>query len=67
MKLPPAVNMPEGGTPAERLDMAFRKVLTVPKEALLREEAKREAPPGKATREQKGALIAASLSRHLIP
>jgi hypothetical protein len=40
MKLPPPVNLPEGGTPAERLDMAFRKVLTVPKETLLREEAK---------------------------
>lgn len=40
MKPPPPINFPEGGTPAERLDMAFRKVLTVPKEALLREEAK---------------------------
>ena len=39
MKRPPPVNLPEG-TPAERLHMAFRKVLTVPKEALLREEAK---------------------------
>jgi hypothetical protein len=39
MKTPPAINFPEGGTPAERLDMAFRKVLTVPKETLLREEA----------------------------
>jgi hypothetical protein len=41
MKTSPPVNLPEGGTPAERLDMAFRKVLTVPKEALLKEE-KRE-------------------------
>jgi len=40
MRLPPAPNLPEGGTPAERLDLAFRKVLTVPKEALLREEMK---------------------------
>ena len=40
MKTPPPINFPEGGTPAQRLDMAFRKVLTVPKEALLREEAK---------------------------
>ncbi len=31
--------MPEGGTPTERLDMAFRKVLTVPKSALLEREA----------------------------
>jgi|GEM_PF-5715046 hypothetical protein len=37
MKLP---NLPEGGTPAERLDIAFRKVLTVPKHALVSEEAK---------------------------
>ena len=40
MRFPPPADLPEGGTPAERLDMAFRKVLTVPKEALLREEAK---------------------------
>ena len=38
MKTPPRVSLPEGGTPAERLDMAFRKVLTVPKSALLKEE-----------------------------
>ena len=38
MKTPPPINMPEGGTPAGRLDMAFRKVLTVPKEAILKEE-----------------------------
>ena len=40
MKLPPPVNLPDGGTPAQRLDMAFRKVLTVPKEAILKQEAK---------------------------
>ena len=28
------------GTPAERLDRAFRQILTVPKEAILTEEAK---------------------------
>ena len=42
MKLPVPPNLPEGGTSAQRLDMAFRKVLTVPKEALLREEAKQK-------------------------
>jgi hypothetical protein len=26
MKMPPAIDFPEGGTPAERLDLAFRKV-----------------------------------------
>jgi hypothetical protein len=40
MRTPPPVNLPEGGTPAERLDMAFRKVLTVPKEAILKQEAR---------------------------
>jgi hypothetical protein len=38
MRYPPPADIPEGGTPAERLDMAFRKVLTVPKEALMRAE-----------------------------
>lgn len=50
MKLPVPPNLPEGGTPAQRLDMAFRKVLTVSKEALLKEEAK-----GKRQREKKRA------------
>jgi len=50
MKLPPAIDLPEGGTPAERLDAAFRKVLTVPKEAILEDE-KRE----KLAREKKKA------------
>ena len=40
MRTPPRVDPPNGGTPAERLDMAFRKVLTVSKQALIREEAK---------------------------
>lgn len=38
MRYPPPADLPEGGTPSERLDMAFRKVLTVPKEALMRDE-----------------------------
>lgn len=38
MRLPAPPDIPEGGTPAERLDVAFRKVLTVPKEALVKEE-----------------------------
>jgi hypothetical protein len=52
MRRPPPVNLPEGGTPAERLDMAFRKVLTVSKADLLKAEGrekrtlekKRDAP-----------------------
>ena len=40
MRYPPPAELPEGGTPAERLDMAFRKVLTVPKDALIRDEAR---------------------------
>ena len=39
MRMPPPISLPKGGTPVERLDMAFRKVLTVPKAAILREEA----------------------------
>jgi len=48
--MPPPIDLPAGGTPAERLDLAFRKVLTVPKEALVEEE-KRE----KEQREKKRA------------
>ena len=40
VRLPPPANYPEGGTPAERLDLAFRKVLTVPKTAILKEEGR---------------------------
>jgi len=40
MKLPSPPDLPEGGTPAQRLDLAFRKVLTVSKTALLKEEEK---------------------------
>lgn len=52
MRTPPAINFPDGGTPAERLDLAFRKVLTVPKEALLKEEGKekREREKKRATK-----------------
>jgi hypothetical protein len=39
MKPAPAPNVP-GDTPAERMSNALRMVLTVPKEALLKEEAK---------------------------
>jgi hypothetical protein len=44
MKFPSPPDLPQGGTPAERLDKAFRKVLTVPKEAILKveREEKRE-------------------------
>ena len=40
MRLPSPPDLPEGGTPAERLDLAFRKVQTVPKALLLKEEEK---------------------------
>jgi len=48
MRTPPPINMPEGGTPAERLDMALRKVLTVSKADLLKAEGRE-----KRTRERK--------------
>ena len=38
MKYPSPPDLPSGGTPAERLDLAFRKVLTVSKADLLKEE-----------------------------
>jgi hypothetical protein len=40
MRTPPPVNLPEGGTPAERLDAAFRKVLTVSKADILKAEGR---------------------------
>lgn len=49
---PPPVNLPEGGTPAERLDMAFRKVLTVSKAEILKaeEQEKRQREKKRAAR-----------------
>jgi len=38
VKTPPAIDFPEGGSPAKRLDLAFRKVLTVPKDAIVKAE-----------------------------
>jgi|HubBroStandDraft_1064217.scaffolds.fasta_scaffold30335_2 hypothetical protein len=40
MRTPPPVNLPEGGTPAERLDIAFCKVLTVSKADILKAEGR---------------------------
>jgi hypothetical protein len=40
MRFPPPADIPDGGSPAERLDMAFRKILTVPKTALVKDEAR---------------------------
>jgi hypothetical protein len=42
MRNPPPVNLPQGGTPAERLDLAFRRVLAVPKSAILEDEQRRK-------------------------
>lgn len=55
MRTPPPADLPDGGTPAERLDLAFRKVLTVPKEVILREETK-EKIQRKKQRAKKKAL-----------
>jgi hypothetical protein len=41
MKPAPAPDLPQG-TPWERLDRAFRTIIRVPKEALLKEEAKQK-------------------------
>jgi hypothetical protein len=56
MKLPSPPNIPEGGTPWQRLDLAFRKVLTVPKEALLKEEAKQKRQREKKRAAKKRAM-----------
>ena len=53
MRTPPTINLPEGGTPAERLDMALRKVLAIPKEAILREEAQEKRQRVKRRRTKK--------------
>jgi len=52
MKTPPPIDFPEGGTPAERLDRAFRQVLTVSKADLLKAEAreKRQKERNKAAK-----------------
>lgn len=50
MRLPSPPDLSEGGTPTERLDLAFRKVLTVPKAALVKEEERE-----KQAREKKRA------------
>ena len=38
MKTKIPIPEPQGNTPMERLDWAFRRILKVPKEALLKEE-----------------------------
>jgi hypothetical protein len=54
MRLPSRPDLPEGGTPADRLDLAFRKVLTVSKEDLLKAEAreKREREKKRAAKKK---------------
>ena len=54
MKTPPPVDLPEGGTPAQRLDI--RKVLTVPKEAILRQEGKEKRQREKKKRPRRNTL-----------
>lgn len=45
----------EGRTPAERMDNALRAILKVPKEAVLKEEAKEKRKSGKL-KEQKSKV-----------
>jgi hypothetical protein len=40
MRFPPPADIPDGGSAAERLDTAFRKILTVPKAALVKDETR---------------------------
>ena len=53
MRLPTPPDLPEGGTPSERLDAAFRKVLTVSKADLLKAEAKEKQVREKKREEKK--------------
>jgi hypothetical protein len=53
MKLPPPVTL-GGSTPAERLDLALRKVLTVSKEQLLKEELRVKQNHEKRREKKKG-------------
>jgi hypothetical protein len=55
MKLPPMPDLDEGGTPAERLDRAFRKVLTVSKSDLLKAEAHEKRQREKKQTGKKGS------------
>ena len=53
MRLPAPPDLPDGGTPAERLDAAFRKVLTVSKADLLKAEEKQKREREKKREEKK--------------
>jgi hypothetical protein len=53
MRTPPPADLPEGGTPAERLDLAFRKVLTVPKESMLKHDEEEKQRRAKKKAEKK--------------
>ena len=53
MRLPTPPDLPNGGTPAERLDAAFRKVLTVSKADLLKAETKEKQEREKKREEKK--------------
>jgi len=50
-----ATRLKSQGTPWERLDKAFRQVLTVPKKTLLREEAKWKRSRARKKRAKKQA------------
>ena len=60
MRLLSPQDLSEGGTPGERLDLAFRKVLTVPNEALLKEEEREKAAREKKRAAKEAALTAMS-------
>jgi hypothetical protein len=60
-------DFPEGGAPAERLDLAFRKVLTVPKEALLREGKEKRPREMRGASKERADSRRPRLSRHRKP
>jgi hypothetical protein len=53
MKFPAPPDLPQGGTTAERLDAAFRKVLTVSKDTILKHEEEEKQRRAKKKAEKK--------------
>ena len=53
-----------GRTPAEKLGNALRRVLRVPKDVILREEAKEKRKRERKERTEKSALAASAVLRH---
>lgn len=58
--MPSPPNIPQGGTPSERLDMAFRKVLMVSKEEIVARE--RSEKPNRHKQPEKSNSVEVTLN-----